>query len=355
MADITLLLGKSIAGNLVSDYLLSFIVFLGALLTLIVFKRIVLKRLDIIAKKTKNDLDDLLIALVQSINKSFYILLSLYFAIQFIRLPGILDRYVAYAVFLVAVYYLVLLVVAVIEYMRDRLVKKSRKEGRAEDISIIKNLSNLFKYVTWVLAFMLILDNMGYNISALIAGVGIGGIAIAFALQNILEDIFSSISIHLDKPFKLGDFIVIGDDLGEVKKIGVKSTRIQTLQGEELVVSNKELTSTRIHNFKKMQKRRIGFTFGVTYGTPAEKMALIPKMLEAIISNTELCVFDRCHFKKFGDFSLEFEVIYFIDSNDYLAYMNAQQSMNLELMKRFAKEGIEFAFPTQTILLEKQK
>jgi len=183
---------------------------------------------------------------------------------------------------------------------------------------------------------------------------GIGGLAIAFALQNILEDMFSSFSIYFDRPFQIDDFIVIGDDMGIVKKIGIKSTRIQTLQGEELIISNKELTGKRIRNFKKMEKRRIVFKFGVVYETSTEKLKKIPGIIKDIMDRAELAEIDRVHFKEFGDFSLNFEVIYYIKSREYIDYMNTQQEMNFAIKERFEQEGIEMAYPTQTLYVNKQ-
>ena len=185
------------------------------------------------------------------------------------------------------------------------------------------------------------------------AGLGIGGIAIAFALQNILSDIFASFSIYFDKPFKVDDFIIIGDDKGVVKKIGIKSTRIQTLQGEELVISNKELTESRVHNYKKMERRRIVFVFGVTYETPTEKVKKIPSIIKDIIEKTELADIDRVHFKEFADFSLNFEVVYYLKTSDYAEYMDTQQEINLAMKEHFEKEQIEFAYPTQTVFVHK--
>ncbi|MFH1404399.1 MAG: mechanosensitive ion channel family protein [Candidatus Altiarchaeota archaeon] len=351
--DVKSFLGFKIGSNLVGEYVSAFLVFILALIVLELFKRLVLKRITILAGKTKNDFDDLLVDVINAIPWSFYLLLSLYFSIQFIVLPGILDKYLSYAVMIVGTYYVVRIIQSILDYGTRKVVAKRREEDRVDDVSIIKNMSGALKYSLWLVAALLILDNIGFNISALIAGVGIGGIAIAFALQNILEDIFSSLSIYLDKPFKVGDFIVIGEDRGEVRKIGIKTTRIKTLVGEELIVSNKELTNTRIHNFKHLERRRIVFGFGVTYDTPPEILRNIPEMVKGIISKQELAELDRVHFKEFADSSLNFEVVYYINSSEYVKYMDTQQEINLGLIETFAKEGIEFAFPSQTIYMAK--
>ena len=199
----------------------------------------------------------------------------------------------------------------------------------------------------------MVLSNLGYNVTTLVAGLGIGGLAIAFALQKVLEDIFSSVSIYFDKPFEIGDFIIVGEQMGVVKKIGIKSTRIQALQGEEIVISNRELTSVRIQNFKRMEKRRVAFSFGVLYSTSNAKLKKAIEMVKKIVEKAEHADLDRVHFKAFGSSSLDFEVVYYLKSRDYNVYMDTQQEINFAIKEAFEKEKIEFAYPTQTIHLAK--
>ena len=220
--------------------------------------------------------------------------------------------------------------------------------------SMASGMITLFSRIAlWAFGGIFILSNLGIEITSLIAGLGIGGIAVAFALQGILSDLFSSFSIYFDKPFRIGDFIVIGDNMGTVERIGIKTTRIRTLQGEELVVSNAELTTTRVQNYKKMQNRRIVFQLGVTYETPEEKVKAIPELLRTVITDIKGVRLDRAHFASYGDSALIFEVVYFVESGDYNQYMDLQQSINFGIMEVFGKEGIEFAYPTQTLYLKK--
>ena len=198
---------------------------------------------------------------------------------------------------------------------------------------------------------LLILENVGVDVTALIAGLGVGGIAVALAAQNILGDLFSSMSIVLDKPFVLGDFIIVGDMMGTVEKIGLKTTRVRSLSGEQLIFSNSDLLGSRIRNFKRMQERRIVFSIGVAYDTPAEKLTAIPGMLRAAVEAQEPVRFDRAHFAKFGDSALIYEVVYFVLKPDYNLSMDIQQAINLRLFREFADRQIEFAFPTQTLHL----
>ncbi|MFP4567511.1 MAG: mechanosensitive ion channel family protein [Candidatus Woesearchaeota archaeon] len=193
------------------------------------------------------------------------------------------------------------------------------------------------------------------NLLTIFAGLGLASVVIAFALQNVLSDLFASVAIYFDRPFGKGDFIITGTDMGTVQSIGIKSTRIKTLNGEELIVSNRELTDTRVRNFKNMEKRRVALNVGVQYDTPLDKLKKIPKIIEKIFEKINDAELSRAHFKSFMDSSLEFEAIYFIKSKEYQLYMDTQQYVNLEIIKIFRKEGIEFAFPTRTLHVNDMK
>ena len=206
-----------------------------------------------------------------------------------------------------------------------------------------------------MIAVMLILSNLGYNISSLIAGFGIGGVAIALAVQNILGDLFSSLSIYFDKPFKIGDLIQVGSLTGKVRKIGLKTTRVTSLQGEEIIIPNAVLTGQNIQNFGKLKERRNKFSLGLTYETTTAKLKKIPNIIKKIIEDTTNTRFDRAHFSNFGDFSLNFEVVYYVLSQDYAEFMDSQQNINLKIKEAFEKEGIDMAFPTSTVYVNKQE
>ena len=214
----------------------------------------------------------------------------------------------------------------------------------------------IFNGIVYLVAFFIFMALVNVDLTGLAIGASATAIVIGFALQHVLSDFFSAFSIYFDKPFEIGDFIIVGDYAGTVKKIGMKSTRVQLLQGEELVLSNKELTTASIRNFKKMKKRRISFGFGVTYDTPLKKLKKIPDIIKSIIDPEKLEFvdrIDRVHFTKFADFSLNFEVVYYLRTQDYAKYMDTQQEINFRIKEAFEKEGIEMAFPTQTIFLNK--
>lgn len=226
------------------------------------------------------------------------------------------------------------------------------RQDNAADYASARTMVDLgIRVLVWSTVLLMVLDNLGFDITTLVAGLGVGGIAIAMASQHILADLFASLSIIMDKPFRLGDFIIIGQQLGTVENIGLKTTRIRSLSGEELVLSNNDLLSSRIQNYKTMQERRVVFTIGVEYGTPYEKLKSIPAMIRGIIESIDKARFDRSHFSSYGDFSLNIETVYYILAPDYLTYMDIQQEINLGIFKKFEEEEIVFAFPTRTVHL----
>jgi len=249
------------------------------------------------------------------------------------------------------VFFITRFLLSIVSYFIENFWKnKNSGEGNATTVVL---LTTIVKVIIWVLALLILLDNMGVKISGLIAGVGIGGIAIAFASQAILRDVFNYFTIFLDKPFEIGDYIVIDEHRGHVEYIGLKTTRIKSISGEQLIFSNTDLTNSRVRNFKRMTERRIVFAFGVTYQTPVKTVRKIAELVEKIITDMEETRFDRAHFHKFGDFSLDFEVVYYVQRNEYAVYMDKQQEINLKLMEGLKKLKAEFAYPTRTIFIEK--
>ena len=236
------------------------------------------------------------------------------------------------------------------------LIEQYQERQMARDPASVTTL-NLVNFLTrltiWIVVLLLVLDNLGVNITALIAGLGIGGIAIALALQTILGDLLASLSIVLDKPFVVGDFLIVGDLMGSVEYVGLKTTRLRSLSGEQLVFSNSDLLNSRIRNYGRMYERRVVFNLGVTYQTPRDKLIKIPKIIRQAVEQQENTRFDRSHFKEYGNFSLNFETVYYVLSSDYNQYMDTQQAINLYIHEQFENEQIEFAYPTQTLFVEK--
>jgi len=353
MEGLNTLFQLSFVGNTIGAYAMALFVFFLVYIVLLVFRKGVLKKLKGLAEKTKTDFDDLLVEIVSAVGPPLYLLLSAGIALQFIQHPSWVKNIGYWVALFVVVYSAMKALSRVIDYFFAKIIKKRLEEDGTFDLSVIKLLGKGLKGILWAVAILLVVQNLGYDVTALIAGLGIGGIAIAFALQGILSDVFASFSIYFDKPFQTGDFIVVGNDMGTIKHIGLKSTRIQTLEGEELIMSNKELTEARIKNYRGFEKRRMTFSFGIKYETPTEKVRAIPQMVKEIIGKIELAEIYRIHFTDFGDFSLNFNTVYYIASGDFTVHKDVQHEINIALMERFEKEGIEFAYPTQTVYLKK--
>ena len=299
-------------GNAVQDYVVALGIFLAVLIVAKLFQLIIIKRIEKWASLTKTDIDDELVKIVEEIPGIFYFYIALYIALRFITVHPMVTK-VANAFLIILIFYWATQAASsLIEYLLNKMAVRKGKEP--ERTSSYFAITLVAKIILWSVGLLLILSNLGVDITALVASLGIGGIAIALAMQNILSDLFSSFSIYFDKPFEIGDYIVVGDHSGTVKKIGLKTTRVQALQGEEIVFSNRELTSTRVQNFKKMKKRRIVFGFGVTYDTSVDKLKKIPRIIKKIIKEVKLTTINRVHFKEFADSSLNFEVVYFIGS-----------------------------------------
>lgn len=230
-------------------------------------------------------------------------------------------------------------------------VQRNKKDGARA--TLVATMVLVLDILLWAILGLMALGVMGINVTALLAGLGLGGIVIALALKNMAEDLLSSLSIVFDQPFVLGDFIISGDYMGSVERIGMKTTRIRSLSGEQIIIPNSDLLGSRIRNYGRMKERRQVFSIGVTYETPRAKLEKIPGLIKGIIEAQKNVRFDRSHFATFGDFSLNFETVYFILSADYNQYMDIQQAINLALVKAFEKEGISFAYPTQVIYTAK--
>lgn len=307
------------------------------------------------AKRTKTNLDDEILANIKKPIYFFVILVGAYYGLEFLSILEPYSTEVAFTFSIVEILLIAFIITRVVNVVITWYGEKRAKKQMSEHILFV--LKKIINAVVYLFAFLVILAVLKIDLSGIVVGLGVGGIAIAFALQNVLSDAFSAFSIYFDKPFEIGDYIVVGDHSGTVKKIGIKSTRVQLLQGEELVLSNSVLTTSSVRNFKKMRKRRISFSFGVIYATPTNKLKKIPDIIRDIIDSDKLEYvdkLDRVHFTEFGDFSLNFDIIYFLKTKDYVKYKDTQQEINFAIKEAFEKEGIEMAFPTQTIFLNKE-
>ncbi|MDX5422112.1 MAG: mechanosensitive ion channel family protein [Hymenobacteraceae bacterium] len=347
------LLDRVVYQNTVRDYLIVFaFIFIGLLLVKL-FKRTILLRLVKWTESTETRFDN---HLIEGFNK--YGIPILYFLIIYLglnyltwseRAVRVIDIAVTVAITIMVIQFVASSLVLII---RSYLVRRHPERDSINELGAIK----LIVYtLLWFIGIGFLLDNMGYDLTAIIAGLGIGGIAVALAAQNILGDLFNYFVIFLDRPFEVGDFLVIDDKNGVVEHIGVKTTRIKTLSGEQLVFANSDLTSSRIHNYKRMQRRRVVFTIGVTYQTSYEALERIPDVLKRIVNQQDPVEFDRAHFKEYGDSSLNFEVVYYVLDSNFNVYMDIHQAINLAIFREFESMGVEIAYPTRTLFVVNQQ
>ncbi|MDA3899761.1 MAG: mechanosensitive ion channel family protein [Spirochaetes bacterium] len=326
-------------------------IFVLLLFVFTVIRKIALYRISVLAERSTSPLKGAIAQIFRDVNYLFFVVFSFYIASYLVNIGGPFNKIVHY-VFVIVLGFNIIIFIQNIAIYAIHSYWGAEDPEENENATVVNAISLFMRIALWVVGLIILLSNLGVEISALVASLGISSIAIAFALQNILSDVFSSFSIYLDRPFEVGDFIIVGDDNGIVKKVGIKSTRIQTLQGQLLVISNHELTSVRINNYKQMESRRVVFSIGVIYGTPVEKLRKIPQIVKDIIDAQDLATFDRTHFSEIGSHSLNFEIVYYVNSADYLVYRDTHQSVCLGIYETFESEELEFAFPTQTLLVQ---
>jgi small-conductance mechanosensitive channel len=335
--------------------LLSYILTAGGLLiTRIIWKltrKKLIRLLKSITGKTKTGFDDLLVDAADKFAGP-YLYLAVNYAIirQLVLAEGII-KVLSVAAMLVTLFF----VVRTVNFIISNLVilgMRARHESE-QRIQQVQGMLLVVKTLIWAAGLIMFIDNLGYNVTTIIAGLGVGGIAIALAAQSILADLFSYIVIFFDKPFEIGDFIITGNNSGVVEKIGIKTSHIRSLDGQQLVMPNTDLVKSVIQNYKRLEKRRVVFTIGVTYDTKTDTLRNIPAMIKDIIDRDTDAAFDRANFLRFGDFSILYEIVYYIASPDYVLYTTTHERICLNIFERFGSDGIEFAFPTQTIYLDK--
>lgn len=348
--DFEKVIEKLAMGNSPTAWMIALGAFVVTFYGLRIGLRLAHKRLSRLAVTTENRVDDLFADLLGRTKWFFIAAIALAIASKALRLPSQVVVYVGYA--------LTLAFGLQAGVWGDSLVKSLialrvdiGPDGKPTRTALGTVLRVIGRVVVWALVTLLILQNLGVKVTALLAGLGIGGIAVALAVQNVLGDLLASLAIAVDKPFRPGDTILLDNIQGKVEAIGLKSTRIRSLNGEEIVLSNSELVKARIHNFASLKERRVLFSFGVTYDTSAEKLELIPVIVREVIESVPQTRFDRAHFKSYGDYALIFEVVYYVLDADYRRFMDIHHAVNLGIYKRFSAEGIAFAYPTQNVIL----
>ena len=338
--------------NRIIDYIISIAIFILLAISIQIIKRILLKLLQTWAKKTTTTIDDKFVKAFEQKIKPFLNLIyfgAFYISIKQLTIDSHIERFFNIFIIILLTFFGIQFLLSISIYgLETYWVKKEKDLAKKQ---ALKGIITVIKIIVWSIVLIILLDNLGIKISALVAGLGIGGIAIALAAQSILGDLFSYFIIFFDRPFEIGDFIIVGDFLGTIEDIGIKTTRLRSLGGEELIFSNTDLVNSRLRNYKRMKKRRVVFKFGVIYQTSLKQLKEIPKIIKDIINQIDGATIDRVHFSSYGDFSLNFEIVYYVDSRDYNIYMDIQQEINFQLKEIFEKQKIEFAYPTQTVFL----
>lgn len=343
-------------GNIGTQYAIMLAVFVGLMIVFKIFSSIVLSKLRKASERTETDVDNFLITLIKHVKPPFYFMVAFYIATQFLLLSEIIDKIILGAFVITVVIQIVLTLQKVVDYIIKKRLLKPGEEADPDKEAIVKLAGKLSKAALWIFGGLLVLSNLGVNITSLIAGLGIGGVAIAFAIKGVLEDIFASFSIFVDKPFKIGDFVGVSEtEQGTVEKIGIKSTRLRTREGHELVMANKALTDAALTNFRSKGERKITFVLGVAYETSLEKLKLIPKILKDIIEKNPNTKPVRVIFKEYADSSLNFEVVLAVNLKEGVNRFLVQSEINYEIFEAFQNEGIEFAYPTQTLYIHENQ
>lgn len=336
-------------GNPLYTYAMAISIVAVSFLVIRIFKYFVLKRLKNWSLRTKSSWDDVVIMGIEKFIVPLLYLSAIYFAFTTLKVPAKAAKIGHIAYLVVFTFFILRLISAAIRRMLTSFAKRRGDGEFAEEQA--GGLMILVNIVVWMIGIVFLIDNLGYDVTTLITGLGIGGIAIALAAQTILGDLFSYFVIFFDRPFEIGDSITIGEQSGTVEKVGIKTTRIRTLSGDQLVCSNTDLTNSRVNNFKRMENRRIAFTLGIVYDTPENVIKEIPGLVKEIIDKQESVEFVRGHFFRFGPSSLDFEFVYNVLDPEYIVYMDIQEKIYLEILNVFNSRKIAFAFPTQTVFV----
>jgi small-conductance mechanosensitive channel len=339
---------STLLGDRLLDWLTALGIAAAVLLALLGLKRLAARRLARLAERTATDLDDFVIGLARRTRTLLVAVPSLYLGGLYLDLPAGAARGLKAAAALAVFLQVALWSSVGIDYWMARQQRRRGQDPTAA--ALMSVLRFAAKLVLWSVILLLALDNLGVDVTTLVAGLGIGGVAVALALQNVLGDLLASLAIAFDKPFVIGDSIAVDDLAGTVESIGLKTTRLRSVSGEQLVLANGELLKSRIRNWTRMTERRVVLAFGVVYETPAGAVERIPEIVRRLVEGQDLTRFDRAHFKAFGTSSLDFEAVYWILSPDYKQFMDRQQAINLGLLRAFEEEGIGFAYPTQRLL-----
>lgn len=335
-------------GNELRAWVAALGVLSASVVVLVALKRFVRRGFARFARTTQTELDDLVATVLAKTRLWLILVVAVFAASIALTLPGQARLVLRHSASIAVAIQVGIWASAGIAFWVGRFVERAAGEDPAA-VTTVSALSFVGRLGVWLVVLLLILDNLGVEVTALLTGLGIGGIAVALAVQNILGDLFASLSIILDRPFVVGDFLTLDDYKGTVEHVGLKTTRLRSINGEQLVIANSDLLESRLRNFGRMSDRRANFTIGVTYDTPPEKLAALPGWIREIVERQPETRFDRSHLTRFGASSIDFETVFYMTVPEYAAYMDTQQTINLDLLERLSSEGVEFAYPTQVV------
>jgi len=342
-----------IYGNTALFWLIALGIAIVSYILLKIFILLLTKRLQKMVTKTNTSIDDVILVFFKNTKTMFLFVLSIYLGSKFLEFPTNVIQTINVSMIIVLWIQVGIWSAGIFKFwfMERNADQADGKEKT--NLSIINTIANIF---IWSIILILVLDSIpSIEITALIASLGIGGIAVGLAVQNILEDLFSSITIALDKPFIIDDFIKVGDFSGSVEHIGLKSTRLRSISGEQLIFSNSDLLNSRIQNYKRMDRRRVIIKIGVTYQTTPNQLKSIPEIIKKIVSSFETITFERANLTNFGDFSIDFDFSYYVESSDLQFHLDKQEQILIQIYERFTQENIDFAYPTQTVFVAGEK
>lgn len=341
-------------GNTVESWLTAATILVAVIVAERLLRAVILSRFRSWARRTRTYVDDLASTVLSATRSWLIAAIGLYAASLWLTLPGRVEEVFATAAALALLAQVGFWGGSAIRALATR-VRSHGEAVDAETATAVAAMGFLGRMALWTVLLLVAIDNLGYDVTALITGLGIGGVAVALAVQNILGDLFASLAIVLDKPFVIGDTLTVDDYQGTVERIGLKTTRLRSLTGEELIFSNRDLLESRVQNFGRMRERRHKFEVGVTYDTPPETAEEIPGVIREVLEAEEVARFERSHFRAFGDSALLFETVYYVTDPTYGTLMDVQERVNLELMRRFADRDVEFAHPTRTVELRNDR
>lgn len=337
--------------NRILDYSIFLLIFVTGILIIKIIKNIILKQIILWTDRTGTTVDDFLIETIQKMAIPLLYYMSFFISTQSLLLSANLKKGIHVFGIIFLTFYGIRLLSRLIDYFMGEFWQT--REEDAKRTPVPRGIITITKAIAWVFGSIFLLDNLGFKISTVVAGLGIGGVAVALAAQTVLKDLFNYFVIIFDRPFVVGDFIVMEDYKGTVEKIGIKTTRLRSIGGEQLIVANTDLTDSTIQNFKRMKRRTVTFTIGVSCETPLKQLKTIPKIIEKIINSQEKTKFERTHLRSLGDFTYDFEVLFYVTTTDYKKCLDIKQDIYFELIKEFGKRGIELPFPTQTVMVKK--